>query len=745
MGSQAELFPFRHRPGTYMLPSSQQLIDYVQSTPGKRTREIAAHFSVTDNEFEELVDFLFQHQMDGSVLRVPHAGWDVPERTSYRAGTLEVARGGQGFVRVASGTIQEEDVFVPPDSLRGALPGDFVLLRLEGAKRNGRGRREMGTPGRLREGSVVDVLRRSRRPVRGKFSAAKGKGGMVKLADRRFTTEVYIPPEGTGGARDGDRVLVRLTEEPPRGEHPSGRVLVRLLDEGTHASDLATVRELFELPGEHPAPVLAEAQALPAVVPGASWPDRLDLRNHLVFTIDPVDAKDFDDAISIERGKSGEVRLGVHIADVSHYVRPGSLLDKEASVRGTSIYLPGQVIPMLPERLANDLCSLRPGEDRLTKTVNMTFSARGELKRVEIHRSVIRSQRRFTYEEALAILNWLETGKGSKELPPDHAAYVDALRAMAQVRDKLHEARRRRGALYLEIPKLRLTLDAERNVIGLGRDERDPSHALIEEFMLAANEAVAQHLIEAKLPVVTRVHPPPEDKKLSDFRRFLDALEVRFQGTGTQEDLQRLIDHVKDDPLAGVIQLALLRTMGHAEYISGPGLHFALATEAYCHFTSPIRRYPDLLVHQLLDQRLDGRLAKATVRREWDERLPKEAEESSRLERRAEEAERDMTSLRLVRYLKPLVGQEMDGRITSVHPFGFFVRDENSLVEGLVHVATLGDDFYEFDPEERCLEGRRRRKRFGLGDRVRVELVEADPDERAISFRLKKRIGGPRA
>ena len=312
---------------------------------------------------------------------------------------------------------------------------------------------------------------------------------------------------------------------------------------------------------------------------------------------------------------------------------------------------------------------------------------------------------------------------------------------MAELRDLLHAERYRRGALYLDIPKLRLSLDEEGSVSGLGRDARDPSHSLIEEFMLAANEAVARYFIEKRLPLVARVHPPPEDKKLGDFRTFLAALDMRFGGKGGSRDLQRLVEKVAGDPLSSTIQLALLRTMGHAEYVVGAGLHFALATEAYCHFTSPIRRYPDLLVHQALDEHLDGLLAPAR-RREWDRRLPHAAEKASELERRAEEAEREMAKLLLIRYLSPMVGEEMNGHIISVHPFGFFVRVDESLVEGLVHVSTLADDYYEFDRAKLSLSGRRARKRLVVGERVRVELSDVDVDAREISFRFLKKLGG---
>jgi ribonuclease R len=725
-----------------MLPSSVELVRFVKEHPHLKTRDIASRLDVSKDEFDDFVDLMLRLQLDGSLLRVPLEGWDLPERSEYRVGRLEIDRRGQGFVRVAPGSIKEDDIFVGREDLGNAYDGDMVLVRA--GKRPRR-------PGRvtLREGKVVDVVQRSRRAIRGRFSAGP-KGGFVMPEKRRGArnnsqlplAEIYVSPEETDGASDGEAVLVRLSDGAPYGVHPRGKIVARLAEEGSHETDLKIIAALFELPGEHPKDALKEAEKAADIIHGKAWPGRVDLRGELIFTIDPVDAKDFDDAVSLEHLAGGSVRLGVHIADVSYYVKNGSALDKEAEGRGTSVYLPGRVIPMLPERLSNNLASLRPDEDRLTKTVRMTFGSQGNLKKTEVFRSVIRSQRRFTYEEVLAALELIESGKAPAGLPADHAKFEGTLRSMARLRDQLHAERHQRGALYLDIPRLRLALGQKGEVLGIERDARDPSHALIEELMLAANEAVASYLVEKKLPLVARVHPPPEDKKLEEFRKFLKVFNLRLGGKGGSRDLQKLVEKVTGNPLSPLIQLALLRTMGHAEYVMGPGLHFALAATRYCHFTSPIRRYPDLLIHQLLDEHFDGQLARATRRREWDQRLPHAAERASALERRAEEAEREMTRLRLIRYLEPMVGEKMDAWIVSIHPFGFFVRVEETLVEGLVHVATLDDDYFEFDREKLLLLGRKSRRRFAIGDHVRVELSEVDVDLREISFRFVKRLGG---
>lgn len=714
-----------------MIPPADELVKWVADRPGSKSRALASALALDDEGFDALVAALLDLQRSGRIVRVPSGGWEIPERTDLRVGVLKYARRGQAFVRVAPGSIREEDIYVRQGDAGTAFSGDLVLLRLVQGRRERSSRRE----DRLREGVVVDVVERGRRLVRGKLSAVRG-GGILRPSGGWPGTEVFVPSDAIGDTEDGEEVLVRVVDGAGRGGQPRGRVVVRRREEGTLRGDLEVIRELYGLRDQYAPEALREAESLATISDGKRWPDRLDLRKECIFTIDPVDSKDFDDAVSLDRLPGGRLRLGVHIADVSHYVRPGGALDLEAEKRGTSIYLPGHTVHMLPERIAGDLASLRPGEDRLTKSVLMTFDASGELEKREVVRSVIRSVRRFTYEEVLAILGWIDTGKAQPGLPPDHVAYEGVLRDMARLRDLLHRRRRGRGALDLDMPSPRLELAEGGEVIGIRIERGDPSHSLIEEFMLAANEAVARHFIEKRLPFLSRAHSPPDERKLEDLRVYLEALGSRLGRQVEARDLQRLVDEVEDDALSSVLQLAVLRTMEHAAYVVGPSLHFALATEAYCHFTSPIRRYPDLIVHQLLDEDLDGKLSKGVRRRHWTERLPTLAEKTSALERRAEEAEREMIRLRLIRYLVGRIGETLTGRIVSVHPFGFFVRADDLLIDGMVPVATLTEDTYELDRESLALEGRRTGRTFRLGQAVRVELSNADPDLREITFRI---------
>ena len=729
--------------------SDFEVCDSIRSAGGGTARSLAKRLGLAKSDFKAFTEGLRRLQAEGLIIRVPTESsgkWELPERTPLRVGRLQFDRRGSGFFRPADR--EDDELFVHSSKIADAFPGDLVLVRMTSRARGDR----------LGEGRVIEVIERGKKPVRGTYWQGKD-GGLVACDDPRMPSDVFIPKEGKENIKDGQRVLVRLSKGS-RGRFPHGEIILILTNEDSLEADFAVVQAEFDLPIGHPDGVVDEAAALPAVEDGAAWPDRTDLRDLPTITIDPRDARDFDDAVSLEMLDGGRSRLGVHIADVSAYVQPGSLIDQSAESRGTSIYLPGRVIPMLPERLANDLCSLRPEEDRLAKSVFMVFSSEGKLIETEICRSVIRSKRRFTYGEALAILDSLE-GRDvpAGDLPPDRADYEPILERMAFLRDCLKDARTRRGALFLDLPQLKIRVGENGQVESVDREQGDPAHSLIEEFMLAANEAVARYLQEQGLSTLARVHPAPSEEKLADFREMLQALGLDLRPRPEVNDLQKLVDKVAGGPLAVTVQVGLLRTMGHAEYTAQPDLHFALSTTSYCHFTSPIRRYPDLVVHQILEEHLkklsggSGMTAKRRVH--WAAKVEAVAPHACLTERRAEDAERAMQQAALIRFLSPRLGEEMSGSIISLFPFGFFVRLDEIPIEGLVPVATLGA-YYEFDPATQTLEpagkskgrrgGRHRGRRekgkrsdapyFRPGQRVRVKLTDLNSASRQISFEL---------
>jgi len=755
-----------------VLPSPEHLIEHIRRHAGRKTRALAGVFHVPEEEFDAFARLLFDLAVQGEVLRLPDAGWAIPEETEFRVGTIRIGRGSRGGATFFPAKSDRAGILrIKPGDLRDAFDGDAVLVRLVGRPPRSR-RRPAGFRGVPRgEARVVEVVRRNQELIHGRlWLAQKDKDGstaaFVSPADPRLMTEIYV--EDAAGARDGEKVLVRLLDTPPFGIYPRADVVLKVKDEGGFQSDFEIIAAEFGFPVDQPASALAEAEAARPldgdVLRAELETGRTDLRSLACFTIDPEDARDFDDAVSIEPLSDGAIRLGVHIADVSHYAPSGSALDRSAMERGTSIYLPGRAVHMLPERLAGGLCSLQPEADRLAKTVFLEFDAGGGLRGGRILRSVIRSRRRFTYEEVLAILDEIDRGRpgevppratyprdrrGKEEseeaaepLPADAEEFFGALQAMADLRDRLWAERRRRGALDLDIPRLRLKVGADGEVLSLGCDERDPSHHLIEEFMLAANEFVAAYAGSKGIPLLSRVHPEPDEERLEDFFFFLERSGVRGGRKRTSRDLQRIVEESAGDPLAPVIHLTLLQSLPHAEYAPHPAVHFALATATYSHFTSPIRRYPDLLLHQALDEHFDGRLRSASRRRHWDEALPGLAEAASSAERRAERAEREMTRLRLVRFLQPRAGEEMDALVVSIHPFGFFVRTDGEHLEGLVPIARLVDDFYVFDEDRFCLKGQHRGHAFRIGDRVRVSLAELNADDRQIGFGFIRRLSG---
>lgn len=725
-----------------MLPSREDLVRLVGRSPGRKTRQLAAELGLPAGEIDGLFQMLLDLQREGFVVRPPLDGWRPAAATEFRAGAFRRGRRGGAIVKVAPGSDREEEVYVPSDRTGGAFDGDLVLVRLERrAPRSGARSR-----GARPEGTVVDVLERGRRLVRGTYFKTRG-GGVVKVPAGRSESAVFVPEGDAGRAKEGESVLVRVLDGVGPKGRVEGRVVLAGSEEGSLEGDARTIREIFDLPDGHSPEALEEAARLEDPPRGAAWAGRRDLRGLQVFTIDPEEAKDFDDAVSLDDLGGGRVRLGVHIADVSYYVRPGSAMDRDAFERGTSVYFPGLALHMLPRRLSENLASLAPGEDRLAKSLLLTFDAEGRLESREIFRSVIRSVRRFTYEEVLAILEAIgREGPGSAppdaRLPPDRGAFQDALRRMADLRDALHRRRELRGALDFDLPKLALEVDSRGEVVGLSADRRDPARSLIEEFMLAANEAVAEYFLENGLPLVARVHPPPGREKAGELRAVLGAAGIRASVRLEAADLQRLLSRLKGHPLSPVVELAILQSLEHASYAPAAGLHFALATDRYCHFTAPIRRYPDLAVHQVLDAHLDGELSSGAKREFWAERLPAIAERASARERRAEEAEREMVRLRLARYLQGFVGERRSGMVVGVHPFGLFVRAEGTLVDGLVPVGTLGDEYYEFDARHLALRGERSGRVFRLGDRVEVELSDVDVDSRKIEFRLLEKESG---
>jgi ribonuclease R len=638
-------------------------------------------------------------------------------------GKLSMTRRGFGFVKLDG---SDGEIYISERFLGTALHGDKVAVALFAIAQTRKRREESAKL----EGEVVEIIERGSTTLVGELEKSRNFY-VVKPDDERINRDVYIANGDLNGASLGDKVVVKLLPWENPAQNPEGVVLEVLGKAGDARVEVLSVARQLSLPMSFPSDVEAEAHSFPDVVSPADVKGRRDLRGAICVTIDPEDAKDFDDAVSFEPLSNGNFRLGVHIADVSHYVKPGSALDGEALMRGTSVYMVNEVIPMLPERLSNNLCSLRPNVDRLTYSVIAEVTDDGGVADYTITKSVIHSARRFTYEEVQTIL---DAGKGelSEMLLPLH-----------RFTKMLTKLRRKKGSIDFDTGEAKFKFDAQGFPSAIIKKTRLDAHRLVEECMLLANKIVAQHIGKVKKeehakPFVYRVHDVPDPSRLEDLANFVKqfgySLDAK-QGVSALQ-LQKLLDKVKGSEVETVINEVALRSMAKAVYSEKNVGHFGLAFKYYTHFTSPIRRYPDLIVHRLLHEYEHG--VKQHRRDELAKRLPAICKQSSERERVAVEAERESVKVMQVEYMKRHVGDEFDGVIAGVTNFGMFVEINDLLVEGLIRMRDLDDDYYLYDEKRYQLKGRSRGKVYRLGDKVRVKVVSVDPETREIDFAVTR-------
>lgn len=648
----------------------------------------------------------------------------APEGKPNRlTGVLGMTRRGFGFVRLEG---SNEEVFIAERNLGTALHGDTVEVALFARPVN-RKRRE---DEKNLEGEIVGILERSNTTVVGTLQESK-RFSFVVPDNEKITRDIYISKDDLGGASNGDKVVVEMREWKSPAQNPEGKIIEVLGESGDARVEVLSVARSFNLPLQFPGDVLQAANDLSGRISDEEIAKRLDLRSTLCVTIDPEDAKDFDDAISFVPLGNGKFTLGVHIADVSHYVGEDDSLDREAYERGTSVYLVNEVVPMLPERLSNDLCSLRPDVDRLTYSVMMTVTESGKVENYSIEKSVIHSARRFTYEEVQKIL---EEGKG------EHAGMLLPLHKFTQT---LTKQRKKKGSIDFDTGEAKFRFDEHGFPSAIIKKVRLDAHRLVEECMLLANKMVAEHIgkvrkEEQARPFVYRVHDLPSPDRLTDLANFVKqfgfSLDVK-QGISSLR-LQKLLDSVKGSEVENVINEVALRSMAKAVYSEKNIGHFGLAFKYYTHFTSPIRRYPDLVVHRLLKEYADGMPYER--RDQLQHALPDICKQASERERVATEAERESVKVMQVEYMKRHVGDTFEGVITGVTNFGMFVEITDLLVEGLIRMRDMADDYYLFDEKRYQLKGRSRGKVYRLGDNVRVEVVSVDPETREIDFAVAR-------
>jgi ribonuclease R len=698
-------------------------------------RDLAHALRVPREERASFKRQLKQLVSEGALIQMRGNRFGLPEKMDLIVGRLTTNPAGYGFVvpdhpvDVAAGAQvrgrehRGQDIFIAASNLTEAMHGDRVVARIERHTDKGP------------EGRIIRILERSQSSIVGRFETDDAGLGYVVPFDRRVLTDIHVPTGQWSSAEQTDMVLVEITRWPTATRGPIGRVVEVLGKIDEPGVDTQIIIRKFAIPDEHGQEAVEEARRIGATVKERDIRGRTDFRAVRTVTIDGETARDFDDAITIERLPNGNYWLGVHIADVSHYVREGSALDEEAYERGTSVYFPERAVHMFPAELATGLCSLNPHVDRLVQSCLMEVDRRGNVARYEMHDGVINSDARMTYTAVNAIL----TERDPQQIE-NYRDFVPMFETMRELFEILNARRRRRGAIDFDLPEPYVILSEFGQIEDIVASERNVAHRLIEEFMLLANETVATHLVEHGVPALHRVHEAPDVKKVEDFEAFITTLGYSLAHTGhgiKPKHFQKLIDRMKGTPEERPIAALMLRTMQKARYDAASLGHFGLAAEHYTHFTSPIRRYPDLVVHRMLrESRVNhGRIAGARLE-ELEEELPEVARHTSEMERRADEAERELLQWKKVRFMADKVGDEFEGYITGVAPFGLFVELVEHYVEGLVPISSMADDYYRYHEQHHVLRGENTKKIYRLGDKVDVQVVRVDMERRQVDLGL---------
>jgi ribonuclease R len=672
-------------------------------------KEISKSLNIKGAGLRSLKIVLRKLTRGGEIFRTKSGFYGLAAKMNLIKGLFEAHKDGYGFVvPEVSG---EKDIFVPPRRTLGAMTGDRVVARIE-------------SPVRM-EGTIVTILERGQQKIIGRL-CREDHSFFVKPKGRNIPFFILISPDNLGEAKKDDMVSVEIITYPTSSTPPEGKILKVLPDVVEPRLETEMIIEEYALPRKFPAPVVSEVKA---ITKSSNYRSRVDCRDLLTVTIDGETAKDFDDAISISKTDEGFL-LHVHIADVSHYVPWDSPLDLEARKRGTSVYFPGSVIPMLPEKLSNNLCSLVPGEDRLVMTAEMHIDKSGTITKKSFYSAVIKSDERMTYTSVKKILT---------DRDPDERKRYDRLIGSFETMNELCAILRRerisRGSLDFDLPEPEILLDIEGRPDAIMKSERNIAHMIIEEFMIAANEAVASHLEASGLPSIYRVHEKPDIAKLDELRPVFNSFGFKT-GKAGPKTFASIIEQVKGTPEEQFLHILLLRSLKQAKYFTENIGHFGLASKCYTHFTSPIRRYPDLIIHRILKESISAKKPSQKKIELYEKLFSEISASSSTTERRAEEAEREIVSAMKTWFMKDKVGNEYEGIISKITPHGLRIQLKEFFVEGLLHVSSMTDDYYIFNEKNFSLTGRRNKKSFTIGMDVRIIVEKVDTEEREILFKL---------
>lgn len=672
--------------------------------------------------WEELLSL----EKNGEIIKTRFDTYGLPEKMGLVAGRFQLTSKGFGFV-IPDNKGERSDVFIPPHALNGAMNNDRVLARINN-----------DTHGKKPEGEILRIIVHANNKVVGVFHQNKDFG-FVTPDDKRIGQDVYVMKRNFNKAKDGQKVVVEITEWPKDGRKAEGKIIEVLGNLGDVGLEILSIIKQNDLPLEFPQEVIVASKEVPKQIKKSEIKGRIDLRDRTIVTVDGEDAKDLDDAVYVEKINDNEYLLGVYIADVSYYVTENSILDKEAFARGTSVYLVDRVLPMLPERLSNGICSLNAGEDRLSMACEMHIDTKGKTLSYEIFPAVINVRHRLSYNIVRNIL------AGDKELRAKYEDVLSMIEKMDELRKILKDKRAHRGAVDFDLPEQKVILDEKLHPVEIVQRIHGDAESIIEEFMLAANETVAQHMFKNHWPFIYRVHDIPAEEKMQDFAKLLANFNIKFKASEETKpkEIQQAVKQIAGRPEERLITTVALRSMKQAVYQTENVGHFGLAAKYYTHFTSPIRRYPDLIVHRLLRSWMQNPKLKAGDAEILGDKLDIISEHSSIRERAAADAERATVELKKCEYMADHIGEEFDGTISGVTAFGMFVELANG-VEGLVHISSLMDDYYEYYEERYALIGTHTGNVYRLGDKVKIEVLQVNINDVSIDFIMAGENAGVR-
>ena len=689
-------------------------------TPMK-AKEIASILGVPKKEYREFAETIKELEENYKIVKNRKNRYKIIEE-NYQEGIYRKNQKGFGFVKIEN---KEDEIYISKENSLRALNGDKVIVEIIEEKNKVRNA----------EGKIVKIIKHEKNTVVGIFQKNENFAFVVP-DDRSLGTDIFISKNNFGKARNGHKVLVQIIKYPERGKNAEGKIIEVLGKPNQAGVDMLSLIKEYNLPSKFPEPVVEEAKRCGNKVDKKDIPNRVDCREHIIFTIDGEDAKDLDDAVRVTKIENGNYRLDVHIADVSYYVKEGSLLDREAQIRGTSIYMLSRVIPMLPRELSNGICSLNAGEDRFTLSCSMEIDKQGKTVSAEVYKGIINVTERMNYHDVQKILD-----KSDKEVLKKYEKYIKDFELMEELALILKNRRLEQGYLNLDIPESKIELDQEGFAINIGKYETSFSNEIIEQFMLSANEAIAEKFYWLEAPFIYRVHEEPDLDKVKELNKFLFNFGLKIKITNEKiypTEVSKILEDIKGKEEERVISTLILRTLKLAKYDSENKGHFGIASKYYCHFTSPIRRYPDLFIHRVISKYLeDNYVVDDYFIEEYKEKAEQRATSSSEREKVATKVERDSEDLKKAEFMQNKIGEEYKGIVSSVTQFGIFVELENT-VEGLIRFENLGNEYFIYDEERKRLIGEKTNITYKIGDKVNIRVISANKILRQIDFEILK-------